>query len=72
MTSGHTEKRGSFINQKANWISSIDDDLRKAAGLKYKKKKELPEDYKKLKGEIYSVFSSKNRSNAEYQKQIIF
>jgi hypothetical protein len=24
VTSGHSEKRGSFLNQKANWISSIE------------------------------------------------
>jgi len=23
VTSGHSKKRGSFINQKANWISSL-------------------------------------------------
>jgi len=23
VTSGHSEKRGSFLNQKANWISSM-------------------------------------------------
>ncbi len=50
----------------------IDDDLRKAAGLMYKKKKELPEDYKKLKGEIYSVFSSKNRLIAEKKLYRLF
>ena len=50
----------------------IDDDLRKAAGLKYKKKKELPEDYIKLKGEIYYIFSSKNRMIAEKKLYRLF
>lgn len=43
----------------------IDDDLRKAAGLNYCKKKDLPEEYLKLKSEIYSIFYSKNRLIAE-------
>lgn len=43
----------------------IDDDLRKAAGLNYSKKKDLPEQYQKLKSKIYFVFSSKNRLIAE-------
>lgn len=43
----------------------IDDDLRKAAGLKYGKKKELPDDFKALKGKFYYVLSSKNRLIAE-------
>jgi len=43
----------------------IDDDLRMAAGLKYGKKKELPDNYKELKGKFYHILSSKNRLIAE-------
>lgn len=43
----------------------IDDDLRKAAGLKYGKKKELPDKFKELKGKFYHILSSKNRLIAE-------
>lgn len=50
----------------------IDDDLRKAAGLKYGKKKELPDDFKKLKGKFYYVFSSKNRIIAEMRLYRLF
>ena len=43
----------------------IDDDIRKAAGLNYGKKKELPKEYQKFKGEIHFIFHSKNRVIAE-------
>jgi hypothetical protein len=50
----------------------IDDDLRKAAGLKYGKKKELPNYYKELKGNFYYVLSSKNRLIAEKRLYRLF
>jgi hypothetical protein len=43
----------------------IDGDLRMAAGLKYGKKKDLPDEFKKIKGKSYYIFSSKNRLIAE-------
>ena len=43
----------------------VDDDIRIAAGLNYSKKKELPKEYQKLKGEIHYIFSSKSRIIAE-------
>lgn len=43
----------------------IDGDIRKAAGLRYKKKKELPKEYGEIKGKIHHILSSKNRSIAE-------
>lgn len=50
----------------------IDSNLRKAAGLKYSKKKELPDDFKELKGKIHYVFSSKNRLIAEKRIYSLF
>jgi hypothetical protein len=50
----------------------IDGDLRKAAGLKYGKKKELPDEFKKIKGKSYYVFSSKNRLIAEHRLYRVF
>jgi hypothetical protein len=50
----------------------IDDDLRKAAGLKYGKKKELPDKFKELKGKFYNIFSSKNRLIAEKRLYKLF
>jgi len=50
----------------------IDGDLRMAAGLKYGKKKELPDEFKKLKGKSYYVFSSKNRLIAEQRLYSVF
>ena len=50
----------------------IDGDLRMAAGLKYGKKKELPDEFKKIKGMSYYVFSSKNRLIAEQRLYWVF
>jgi predicted transcriptional regulator YdeE len=50
----------------------IDGDLRMAAGLKYGKKKELPDEFKKIKGKSYYVFSSKNRLIAEQRLYRVF
>jgi predicted transcriptional regulator YdeE len=50
----------------------IDGDLRMAAGLKYGKKKELPDEFKKIKGKSYYVFSSKNRLIAEERLYSVF
>lgn len=50
----------------------IDGDLRMVAGLKYGKKKELPEEFKKLKGKSYYIFSSKNRLIAEQRLYRLF
>lgn len=50
----------------------IDDDLRKAAGLGYKKKKDLPKQYEKIRRGIYFVFSAKNRSIAEKRLYYLF
>ena len=50
----------------------IDGDLRMAAGLKYGKKKELPDEFKKVKGKSYYVFSSKNRLIAEQRLYSVF
>src|SRR3972149_2102648 len=50
----------------------IDGDLRMASGLKYGKKKELPDEFKELKGKFYYVFSSKNRLISEQRLYSVF
>jgi hypothetical protein len=50
----------------------IDGDLRMAAGLKYGKKKELPDEFQKIKGMSYYIFSSKNRLIAEQRLYGLF
>jgi hypothetical protein len=50
----------------------IDGDLRMAAGLKYGKKKDLPDEFEKIKGKSYYIFSSKNRLIAEQRLYSLF
>ena len=50
----------------------IDGDLRMVAGLKYGKKKDLPDELKELKGKFYYVLSSKNRLIAEQRLYSVF